>query len=90
MTRDLQIARDWQSSEIGTEEICKKYKVSYRKIIKIAEVAPRVPEEKDFVVIKIEREKMELLIKTLRTYAIDFEIPEKFELTEFIESSIGQ
>ena len=87
----LAIAKDYYTTGIGTEKIAKKHKVSLTKVHKVInQTDPRsFTKDPDWCVVKVPREKMELVRVLMEGYGVPIDVPEKFELTEYCESKMN-
>ena len=89
----IAIAKDYYQTGLDIKQIKKKYKISQNKINRIANDIDfnifQEPEKK-YVVIKVEEKNALKALAALESNRIDYEVPEKYELTEYIESKINQ
>lgn len=88
----LAVAKDYYNSPMTLEEIERKHGVSEGHITQVAKRIDfrRFQKEKEYCIIKVEREQMEAVKMILEGNNIHFDVPEKFEMTEFIESKMNQ
>ena len=83
------IAADWYKSKFTERYIARKHNVSINLVREIIiQTDLKSKEKKDFIVIKVEKKSAAYAEEVLKRYGIKTEIPNKFELTEYIESKL--
>ena len=91
--RKLAIARDYYSNSLNLKQIAKKHKIKEPYINAIAnEIDFNVfqNQEKDYRIIKVESKWLNGIIELMERMGIDYELHEKYELTEYYQSKINQ
>ena len=93
MTAEKQfaIARDYYTGPFSVTHIAEKHGTSPQLVNYTAKKFKREDfRETDQCVIKIDKKSIAYASELLTRHGIRHEVPEKFELTEFIESSINR
>lgn len=84
------IAKDYYKTQLSLKHIVKKHGVQITQVRNISKnICENSIEEKDYLIIKIERKNINNAMRVLNAHYIKYEVPESFELTEKFESKMN-
>ena len=88
---EVRIARDYYTSPLSIKEMSRKYRMAGDFAVRISERFDyrQFKKEADYCVIKVERGQMAAARLLLENANINYDIPERFEMTEYCESKIN-
>lgn len=91
MTKDRRIARDYYTTSLTRAQIKQKYGVTEAYVKETADKYDYKGfyKEREYSLVKVDREQLEAALMLLRDASIHHYAPEHFQLTEYYESKIN-